>query len=106
MTSCAVCAKLEAELEELRARARTEANTKTATLGRAELRALAGAAGEADIHCLYSSFRRMVSEPELFAEQGQRDFIYAAGLFDYLRPLLAQRLIKKLMGTVAPGGLR
>ena len=68
-------------------------------------RSLAGATGEAELKCLYLSFLRMVTEPEIVKEYGPRDFIYAAGLFDYLRPRLARALIANLVDMLRPGGL-
>ena len=69
-------------------------------------RALASAPGKAaDVRCLFLAFQAFLDNPEIDAEPGSRELIYAAGLFDYLRDHQAKRLLASLVRQLAPGGL-
>ena len=50
------------------------------------------------------SFREMLQPGEHSAQYATSDVIYSSGLFDYLSPLLAQRLLQRLYELVKPGG--
>jgi len=46
----------------------------------------------------------MLRNPQLFERWGQFHFIYSLGLFDYLTPPVAKRVLKKLYDLLLPGG--
>ena len=48
-----------------------------------------------------SSVRAVLDEHEQF---GYFDFVYATGLFDYLRPRMAAQLVKRMLAMTRPGG--
>ncbi|MBT9554473.1 MAG: hypothetical protein IV100_00535 [Myxococcales bacterium] len=56
-----------------------------------------------DIRCLNLTLRNILKERWMPSER--QDFIYAAGLFDYLSTEVATRLITLLASNLAPGGL-
>ncbi len=56
-----------------------------------------------DIRCMNLALKHILREKWVPAEQ--QDFIYAAGLFDYLSKDVAVRLINLLAQNLAPGGL-
>lgn len=56
------------------------------------------------IDYLNESVRTMLRNPQLFERWGQFHFIYSLGLFDYLTPPVAKRILKKLYDLLLPGG--
>jgi extracellular factor (EF) 3-hydroxypalmitic acid methyl ester biosynthesis protein len=53
---------------------------------------------------LNESVRTMLRNPQLFERWGQFHFIYSMGLFDYLTPPVAKKVLKKLYDLLLPGG--
>jgi extracellular factor (EF) 3-hydroxypalmitic acid methyl ester biosynthesis protein len=64
---------------------------------------LAAATG-ARVHFIKESIRRLLTEKQLSATLGQRDFIYSAGLFDYLEQRSFAALLSSLYEALIPGG--
>jgi extracellular factor (EF) 3-hydroxypalmitic acid methyl ester biosynthesis protein len=56
------------------------------------------------IDYLNESVRTMLRNQQLFERWGQFHFIYSLGLFDYLTPPVAKRVLKKLYDLLLPGG--
>jgi len=65
---------------------------------------LAAAAG-ARVEYIRESVRRLLTERQLLDVLGQRDFIYSAGLFDYLSDRTFSALLSSLYDALSPGGL-
>lgn len=61
-----------------------------------------GSAGQ--LNLLNLSFVQMLSEGLPLNTPGSHDYIYSAGLFDYLRESRAQGLVRGLYDLLAPGG--
>lgn len=59
----------------------------------------------AAIQCLNLSFIQVLRDPSLVPIEHSQHFIFATGLFDYLRESTAQILIRALYEQLAPGGL-
>lgn len=59
----------------------------------------------AAIHCLNLSFIQVLRDPSLVPIEHPQHFIFATGLFDYLRESTAQVLIRALYEQLASGGL-
>lgn len=59
-----------------------------------------------DVECraLNASFKEMLDPTPIAAQAGDSTVIYSAGLVDYLNPLLARRLVRKLYDLIEPGG--
>jgi len=53
---------------------------------------------------LHDSIKRLLTDQTTLAEFGPFDMLFCAGLFDYLRPASASRLIRHFYSTLAPGG--
>jgi extracellular factor (EF) 3-hydroxypalmitic acid methyl ester biosynthesis protein len=53
---------------------------------------------------LHDSIKRLLRDRELLAPLGCFDFVYCAGLYDYLQPATAVVLTRRLAGATAPGG--
>jgi extracellular factor (EF) 3-hydroxypalmitic acid methyl ester biosynthesis protein len=53
---------------------------------------------------LHDSIKRLLRDPNLFAEFGAFDLIYSVGLFDYMRETTAVVLARNLVARLAPGG--
>lgn len=64
---------------------------------------LANATG-ARIHFIRESVRRLITTRRLAAALGEREFIYSAGLFDYLGERAFSALASALYGVLVPGG--
>jgi hypothetical protein len=60
--------------------------------------------GRAKIVYLNDSIKRLLRDPNLFADYGRFDAIYSCGLFDYLQEFTAIRLARSLCGAAASGG--
>ncbi len=58
-----------------------------------------------DLHLLNLAFGQMLTEGLPLREPGSQHFIYAAGVFDYLKKFSAQKLIGAMYDLLAPGGL-
>ena len=56
------------------------------------------------IERLQESVRRVVADRHFATQLGRFDVVVSAGLFDYLHPRMARRLITALTSTLAPGG--
>jgi extracellular factor (EF) 3-hydroxypalmitic acid methyl ester biosynthesis protein len=61
--------------------------------------------GHGSLHCLNLSFIQILRDPALIPMEHQQHFIFATGIFDYLRETTAQALIRGLYDQLAPGGL-
>ena len=59
----------------------------------------------AAIQCLNLSFIQVLRDPSLVPIEHPQHFIFATGLFDYLRESTAKVLIRALYEQLAPGGL-
>ena len=57
------------------------------------------------IQFLKESIRTVISDKNLTDKIGKFDFIYSMGLFDYLTPLVAKIVMKKLFSLLKPGGI-
>jgi extracellular factor (EF) 3-hydroxypalmitic acid methyl ester biosynthesis protein len=57
------------------------------------------------IHCLNLSFIQVLRDPSLVPIEHLQHFIFATGLFDYLRESTAKVLTRALYEQLAPGGL-
>ena len=58
----------------------------------------------AKVHFIKQSVRRLLTARRLKEALGERDFIYSAGLFDYLHAPTFSTLLSLLYQTLAPGG--
>jgi len=58
----------------------------------------------AKVHFIKQSVRRLLTAKRLREALGERDFIYSAGLFDYLNAPTFSTLLSLLYQTLAPGG--
>lgn len=56
------------------------------------------------VQFLQDSIRTVISDKNLTDKIGKFDFIYSMGLFDYLTPLVAKIIMKKLFSLLSPGG--
>lgn len=63
------------------------------------------AATGARVEYIRESVRRLLTERQLLHVLGQRDFIYSAGLFDYLSDRTFSALLSSLYDALSPGGL-
>jgi len=68
-------------------------------------RSIASHRAPCTLRCMYMSFGQLLRDPFSALGEEPQDFIYAAGLFDYLGDLPARALIKTLYENLAPGGL-
>jgi SAM-dependent methyltransferase len=59
----------------------------------------------AAIQCLNLSFIQVLRDPSLVPIEHPQHFIFATGLFDYLREMTAKVLLRALYEHLAPGGL-
>lgn len=59
----------------------------------------------ADVQCVYLSFGQLLGRPDLEFLDHAQDFIYASGLFDYLRARTAKQLVEHLFSRLRSGGL-
>jgi extracellular factor (EF) 3-hydroxypalmitic acid methyl ester biosynthesis protein len=59
----------------------------------------------ATIQCLNLSFIQLLRDPSLIPVEHPQHFIFATGLFDYLRESTAKVLLRALHEQLAPGGL-
>jgi extracellular factor (EF) 3-hydroxypalmitic acid methyl ester biosynthesis protein len=57
------------------------------------------------LSCLYMSFMQCIRDPSSALSAEKQNFIYAAGLFDYLGRSAARTLVRALWDRLAPGGL-
>jgi SAM-dependent methyltransferase len=55
--------------------------------------------------CLNLAFSQILADPNAIGAAGRQDFIFATGLFDYLRESRARELIAGLSRLLNPGGL-
>lgn len=69
------------------------------------LRQLGPRKGEGQVRCLHLSFEQLVQDPSSIISSESQNFIYCAGLFDYLSMRRAQLLVQALYERLAPGGL-
>ncbi len=58
----------------------------------------------ARVQFIRESIRRLLTTKQLSAALGERDFVYSAGLFDYLNKRSFSALLNALYGDLAPGG--
>ncbi len=58
----------------------------------------------ARVQFIRESIRRLLTTRQLSSALGQRDFVYSAGLFDYLNQRSFSALLGALYGTLVPGG--
>ncbi len=58
-----------------------------------------------ELRCLHASFKQLLQDPEGTLRVKPQHLIYSSGLFDYLKPRIARRLITSLYRCLAPGGL-
>jgi extracellular factor (EF) 3-hydroxypalmitic acid methyl ester biosynthesis protein len=58
----------------------------------------------AHVDFISESVRRLLATRRLGATLGARDFVYSAGLFDYLSPRTVVALLESLYDALAPGG--
>jgi extracellular factor (EF) 3-hydroxypalmitic acid methyl ester biosynthesis protein len=56
------------------------------------------------IRTLHTSIRKLLRGDEIAATLSHLDFVYAAGLFDYLPDGIASRLIARMFAMLRPGG--
>ena len=57
------------------------------------------------LRCMYMSFLQFIKDPSSVLANEPQDFIYAAGLFDYLGKRSAKKLIRVLFENLVPGGV-
>ncbi len=69
------------------------------------LREILAAGANSTLHCLNLSFIQILREPGLFPVERRQHFIFATGLFDYLRETTAQVLLRSLYDQLETGGL-
>lgn len=67
-------------------------------------RAARSSGANVQVNCRFISFREMVRDSALMSEMAGQDLIYSAGLFDYLRQEVAQKLVTDLVPLVGPQG--
>lgn len=60
--------------------------------------------GLARVAFRHDTIKRLLSDPQVFAQEGSFDAIICAGLFDYLKKPAAERLCGSLYQSVRPGG--
>lgn len=58
----------------------------------------------ARVQFIRESIRRLLTAKQLSATLGERDFVYSAGLFDYLNQRSFSALLTALYGALVPGG--
>jgi len=58
----------------------------------------------ARVQFIRESIRRLLTARQLATALGERDFVYSAGLFDYLNERSFNALLGALYGTLVPGG--
>ncbi|GMV16757.1 MAG: class I SAM-dependent methyltransferase [Polyangiaceae bacterium] len=63
-----------------------------------------GARTGAHLDIISESVRRLLASRRLGAALGARDFVYSAGLFDYLSPRTVVALLESLYDALVPGG--
>lgn len=68
-------------------------------------RGLANSSGQASLECFNLSFGQLLKNTAPLHNGGRQHFVYATGLFDYLREPTAQALVGTLYDTLAPGGV-
>jgi hypothetical protein len=61
--------------------------------------------GQVRFHFLQQGVKDLLKNPELVASYPKMDFIYSAGLFDYLHLSVAQKLTNVLLDMLSPDGL-
>lgn len=68
-------------------------------------RELAVSSANGSVVCLNLAFSQILADPTAIGAAGQQDFVFATGLFDYLRESRARELIAGLARLLSPGGL-
>jgi len=68
-------------------------------------RQLSRTASRGAAECFNLSFSQLLKNPALLSRFDAQHFVYSTGLFDYLPPRIAQRLLDALYGCLKPGGL-
>ncbi len=68
-------------------------------------RAVAASGEAASVRCLNVSFTQLLNDPALASLADSQHLILCAGIFDYLRESVAQKLIDELYLRLTPGGL-
>lgn len=67
-------------------------------------RASRSCGADLEINCRFISFHQMLRDSALMREMGGQDLIYSAGLCDYLRQEVAQRLVTDLVPLLSAQG--
>jgi len=60
--------------------------------------------GDRGVRTLHTSIRKLLRGDAIAASLSDLDFVYAAGLFDYLPDGIASRLISRMFAMLRPGG--
>lgn len=60
---------------------------------------------DVDVRLRHDAIGRLLRDPQIFADYGHVDFVFASGLFDYLEVPVGVGLIRNLHRLLLPGGV-